>query len=174
MIKNKRLKLKQNQLMEAHGVPVCVVFRAMGIESDIEIVELVCGRDQTLQEEFSSSLEESHELGVVTQHQAWRYLCSKIRPPTMSSDEKQSNLAKGKKKVRRKVMSKMEQVRDWLVTTLVCHIDIDITLNYTPMLYRKAVFISDMVRRTLQTQLGILKEEHESQLMGIIHDISDT
>ena len=156
----KRMKLKHNQLTEAHGLPVCIIFKALGIVSDIEIVQLVCGSDQHMQNEFMSSLEECHELRVITQNQAWNYIQNKIKPPLRTVDEQQKSKGGNKwGKVKKMIMSKKDLVKDWLISTLLCHIDPDLGLDMSAMLYRKAVYLAEMVRRVLQTQVDLLKED---------------
>lgn len=158
LIKKGRLKLKHNQLTEVHGLPIGVIFKALGIVSDLEIVMLVCGGDEQLQKEFSSSLEECHELEVITQDQAWNYIQHKIKPPLRTYDEEQKS--KGKKtkwtKTKRLIMSKEDLVKDWLIATLLCHIQPDLDMNLSAMLYRKAIYLAEMTRRVLQTQCDLL------------------
>ena len=130
---------------------VCIIFRALGIESDLEIASLVAGTDETLQHQFFTSLEDCHERGIVTQTQALTWLSTKLKPPPQTADEKMEAKTKGKFGKRRKKLqfNKIDNVKNWLVTTLLCHISPDLRLNFPALLYRKAVYLAEMVRRVL-------------------------
>jgi len=154
IIKKGRLKLKHNQLTETYGIPICSVFRALGIVSDLEIVQLVCGSDPQMQKEFSSSLEECHELEIITQQQAWDFIQQKIKPPMRTVDDLKNS--KGNK-IKKRIMSQKDMVKDWIIATLLCHISPDLEMGLSAMLYRKAVYLAEMTRRVLQTQVGLLK-----------------
>ena len=64
-----RYYLKHNTLQE--DIPVAIVFKAMGILSDQEIVQMV-GTDDRVMTSFSPSLEECHRANIHTQLQALR------------------------------------------------------------------------------------------------------
>lgn len=66
--------LKHNSLM--NNVPICIVLKALGMESDMEIVNLV-GHD--LLAELLPSLEECSTLKVFTQTQALEFVGNNIR-----------------------------------------------------------------------------------------------
>jgi len=55
--KNKRLYLRHNSFKEI--IPIVIVFKAMGITADKEILQLICGPDERYQEVFGMSLEEA-------------------------------------------------------------------------------------------------------------------
>jgi DNA-directed RNA polymerase III subunit RPC2 len=91
--KNGRVYLKNNSLGE--DVPVIVALKAMGVESDVQLVQLITSGgaisgstgseeddDETeslLLHALALSLEESHRLQVHTQFQALKYIGSKLR-----------------------------------------------------------------------------------------------
>ena len=50
-------------------IPVSIVFKAMGIESDQEIVQMV-GTESTIMTSLASTMEECHRAQVFTQMQA--------------------------------------------------------------------------------------------------------
>lgn len=58
--------LKTNSLGD--DIPVVIVLKAMGIESDQEIVQLV-GTEPEMMDLFAGSLEEPYALGILTRQQ---------------------------------------------------------------------------------------------------------
>ena len=60
-------------------IPIVVILKAMGMESDQEIVSLV-GSDQAFIDGLSASLEECASHKIFTQVQALDYVGSKIKP----------------------------------------------------------------------------------------------
>lgn len=58
--------LKTNSLGD--DIPVVIVLKAMGIESDQEIVQLV-GTEPEMMDLFAGSLEEPYALGILTHQQ---------------------------------------------------------------------------------------------------------
>ncbi|KAI8905932.1 hypothetical protein EDD86DRAFT_211135 [Gorgonomyces haynaldii] len=134
--KSGRVSLKHNSL--STDVPVCVVMKALGIEADREIAELICGFDEDYLNLFSNSLEESAAMGIFTQKQAIEYLGSKVK--------KQFNPAQRMQTKR----DPFEEAYQWLATTVLAHVPVEEDengdLNFKP----KAVYVALMVRRTLQ------------------------
>lgn len=51
----------------------------MGIQSDREIAQLVCGNDHDLHDSFSINIEEAAKLRVYTQMQALDYIGAKVK-----------------------------------------------------------------------------------------------
>ncbi|KAJ3187007.1 DNA-directed RNA polymerase III core subunit ret1 [Gaertneriomyces sp. JEL0708] len=134
--KTGRVVMKHNSFTTE--VPVVVVMKAMGVESDREIAELICGHDESFLELFSPSLEESSSMDppVHTQRQALEWLGRKVKiTPT--------KYRVGVKK------DYVEEARDLLATTVLAHVPVESfggQWNYRP----KAVYVALMVRRTLQ------------------------
>lgn len=132
--KGGRAVLKHNSLNA--DIPICVVMKALGIESDREIAELVCGDDKDYLDLFSPSLEESAELKIFTQRQALDYIGAKVKiSPTHSRAGVRLNWA--------------EEALELLATTVLAHVaveKIDGQFNFRP----KAVYVALMVRRTIQ------------------------
>ena len=75
--KKERLVLHHNILGE--DVPVSIVFKAMGITCDLEILTCVAGEDAAYQDLFAPSLREAAELGIFTQQQALEFVGARIR-----------------------------------------------------------------------------------------------
>ena len=55
-----------------------VVFKAMGVVSDQEIMQMV-GTEDKVMTKFAASLEECHRLRIFTQEQALKHIASKMR-----------------------------------------------------------------------------------------------
>ena len=72
LTKHGLIYVKHNSLNE--DIPIVVVFRAMGIQSDKEILQLVAGQDETYAELFSINLERAAKLGIFTRQQALDYM----------------------------------------------------------------------------------------------------
>ena len=88
LIKNGRVYLKNNTLGD--DIPIAIVLKAMGIESDLELVQLVVGgsnddEEQQLVDALALSLEEPLKAGILTQLQALRFIGNKIRGRSTSS-----------------------------------------------------------------------------------------
>ncbi|PSK45193.1 DNA-directed RNA polymerase III subunit RPC2 [Elsinoe australis] len=131
LLKKGLLVLKHNSLNE--DVPVAIVLRAMGVQSDREIMELVTGSDSGYQDEFSVNLEEVHRLNVLTQEQALDYIGARVKPDRMSGP----NFAMQKKSFRHQAVEK-------LANTIIPHVTVS-NMDFRP----KAVYIAFMARRTL-------------------------
>lgn len=76
-MKKDKIYLKHNSL--ADDIPVVIFMKAMGIQSDREIAQLVCGNDHDLHEAFSINVEEASRLRVFTQLQALDYIGAKVK-----------------------------------------------------------------------------------------------
>jgi len=127
--KNGRYYLKLS-LLEKEAA-VAVVFKAMGVVSDQEIVQMV-GTEDKVMTSFAASLEECHRLGVFTQEQALRHLASKMR---------QKKFFGGPKK------SPIEDARDMLVNTVLAHVPVE---NFDFKM--KALYLALMVRRVIEAE----------------------
>lgn len=127
--KNGRYYLKQNLLEKEVGV--AIVFKAMGVISDQEIVQMV-GTEDKVMTMFAASLEECHRLGVFTQEQALKHLASKMR---------QKKFFGGPKK------SPIDDARDMLVNTVLAHVPV-VNFNFK----MKALYMALMVRRVIEAE----------------------
>lgn len=68
---------KHNTLSE--DIPIIFIFKALGIQSDHEIMLLVAGKDRDYQDLFSLNFEECARHKVFSQQQALEYIGSHIR-----------------------------------------------------------------------------------------------
>jgi DNA-directed RNA polymerase III subunit RPC2 len=112
--------------------------KAMGIETDKEICELVCGTNPEYLELFSSSLEECSIQNIYTKKQALEYLASKIKKtfnnfngPTIKKEP-------------------IDEALNMLAETVLAHVPVDFDENGEFNFRPKAVYVALMVRRTLQ------------------------
>ncbi|EMC96588.1 hypothetical protein BAUCODRAFT_33950 [Baudoinia panamericana UAMH 10762] len=130
LLKKGLLVLKHNSLTE--DIPVAIVLRAMGVQSDHEILLLAAGNDATYQDEFAPNLEQAALEGVFTQEQALDYIASRFKPdrfPTFAGKASKSP---------------KQQALDKLAGTIIPHVEVE-GLNFRP----KALYIAFMTRRVL-------------------------
>ncbi|PHJ22325.1 dna-directed rna polymerase iii [Cystoisospora suis] len=85
VLKNNKLYLRHNSFLD--DLPACIVLRAMGIETDQEIVQMIGAASSlagstggTAQEAVTLSLQDCHTENVLTQQQALLWVGGKIRP----------------------------------------------------------------------------------------------
>ena len=76
-MKKDRIYLTHNVLNE--DMPIVLVFKAMGVSTDHEILSIVAGEDAIYQDQFSINFEECAKLDVHTQRQALEYMGSKVK-----------------------------------------------------------------------------------------------
>nr|CAD7589432.1 unnamed protein product [Timema genevievae] len=131
IVKNGKYYLKHNTLQD--DVPIAIIFKAMGVESDQEIVQMIGTEDKVLQR-FAPSLEECHKASIVTQMQALKYMGSKTK-------QKRFFVGGASKK------SAVDDARDLLATTILAHVPVE---NFNFKL--KATYMALMVRRVIQAQ----------------------
>ncbi|KAI4228383.1 MAG: hypothetical protein L6R36_001666 [Xanthoria steineri] len=77
ILKNDRIYLKHNVLNEE--IPICVVFKALGIHADAEVIKLCAGEDQVYQDIFTPNFEECAKLGIFSQVDALDYVGYRIK-----------------------------------------------------------------------------------------------
>ena len=133
LMKHGRVYLKNNTLGE--DIPICIVLKAMGLESDMEMVQLVGSQPQMINA-LALSLEEPHRYGVQTQLQALQFIGNKIRnrPGSITF---------------RKSMPPEEEAREVLANVVLSHVPVE---NFD--FRAKAVFISNIIRRVLLVHMG--------------------
>ncbi|RMX54450.1 hypothetical protein pdam_00020254 [Pocillopora damicornis] len=108
-------------------VPVVVIFKAMGMECEQEIVQMV-GCEEEVISTFAPSLEECHKLNIYTQLQALQYVGSKVR----------QRATWGKSR------TKVEEARELLAGVMLAHVPV---IKYD--FKAKCVFLALMVRRVI-------------------------
>lgn len=111
--------------------------QALGIESDREIAELVCGSDPEYLELFSPSLEDSAGLRIYTQKQALDYIGAKVRVTQRGS--------------RAGIKPNWgEEARELLATTVLAHVPVEADAQGVHNFRPKAIYVAIMVRRAIQ------------------------
>jgi DNA-directed RNA polymerase III subunit RPC2 len=139
LVKHAKVYLKNNTLGD--DIPIAIVLRAMGIESDLELVQLV-GSEPMLINAMSLSMEEPNRLGILTQMQALNFIGAKIRGRT--SPYASSSGGKSYRKV-----SPADEAREVLANVVLSHVPVR---NFDFRL--KTIYIGHIVRRVLLAHLG--------------------
>ncbi|PVD29148.1 hypothetical protein C0Q70_11745 [Pomacea canaliculata] len=130
IVKHEKYYLKHNSFSE--DLPVAIVFKAMGIECDQEIVQMVGGEEDMLAA-MAPCLEECHRAQVFTQNQALKYIWSKIRTRSLWGQKK----------------SKTDEAREVLHNLVLAHVPVP-QWNFKI----KATYMALMIRRVILAQTG--------------------
>ena len=77
VLKNGKVYMKQNTLGE--DVPIVVILKALGVESDAEIVSLIAGTDGRIASLLTPSFQEVHEMDIYTCEQAHVLIGTRIK-----------------------------------------------------------------------------------------------
>ncbi|KAF8622616.1 hypothetical protein AX15_006873 [Amanita polypyramis BW_CC] len=125
--KKGKIYLRHNSIHE--DVPIVIALKALGIQSDKEILLLTAGGTEAYRISFSANLEEAAKLNVFTQHQALEYIGTRV-------------------KINRRVMGPRrpawEEALEALATIVLAHVPVK-ALNF----HSKAIFVATMTRRVL-------------------------
>ncbi|XP_070188724.1 DNA-directed RNA polymerase III subunit RPC2-like [Littorina saxatilis] len=111
----------------AENLPVMVVFKAMGFESDQEVIQLVGAEEDTLAT-MAPCLEECQQAKVFTQTQALRYIFSKVRSRSLWGPKR----------------TKEEEAREVLHSLILAHVPVP-DWNFKI----KATYMALMIRRII-------------------------
>ena len=136
LVKHGKIYMKNNTLGD--DIPIAICLKAMGIESDMELVQLV-GSDPEIVDFLALSLEEPVRLGISTQMQALRYIGAKIRNRAMNSSYTSY----------RKPQAPEIEAREVLANVTLSHIPV---VNFD--FRAKCIYIGHIVRRVVMTELG--------------------
>jgi DNA-directed RNA polymerase III subunit RPC2 len=125
--KKGKIYLRHNCIHE--DVPIVIALKALGVQSDKEILLLTAGNTEAYKISFSANLEDAAKLGVFTRHQALEWIGSRV-------------------KVNRKVVGPRrptwEEALEALATIVLAHVPV-IGLDFRS----KAIFVATMTRRVL-------------------------
>jgi DNA-directed RNA polymerase III subunit RPC2 len=106
-----------------------IALKALGFQSDKEILLMTAGTTESYKNDFGPNLEEAAKLGIFTRHQALEYIGSRV-------------------KVNRKVIGPRrpawEDALEALATIVLAHVPV-VQLDFRP----KAIFVATMTRRVL-------------------------
>jgi DNA-directed RNA polymerase III subunit RPC2 len=136
--KNNKVYLKHNSLGD--DIPIVVVLKAMGLECDQEIVQLV-GSEPELVNLFSGSLEEPYNLGIMTQQHALSYIGNKVRTARQNSINQRSSF-------RSKLQTPEAEAMEILAHVVLNHVPVE---DYK--FRNKVIYMAHIVRRVLKTVL---------------------
>ncbi|KAI9512149.1 beta and beta-prime subunits of DNA dependent RNA-polymerase [Russula earlei] len=125
--KKGKIYLRHNSIHE--DVPIAVALKALGIQSDKEILLLTAGDSEAYVNAFAPNLEDAARLGVFTRHQALDWIGTRV-------------------KVNRRVVGPRrpawEEALEALATIVLAHVPV------AGMDFRsKAIFVATMTRRVL-------------------------
>ncbi|KAM3085447.1 DNA-directed RNA polymerase III complex subunit Rpc2 [Clarireedia jacksonii] len=137
LLKKERIYLQHNILQEA--IPIVIILKGMGIQSDHELLLLVAGSDERYQDEFSVNFEEATKLGVHTQHQALEYIGARVKMGSRG--------AKGPGAPQRR--NYVGDALEALANIIITHVPV-LGLDFRP----KALYICFMVRRVLMAMVN--------------------
>lgn len=125
--KKGKIYLRHNSIAE--DVPIAIALKALGIQSDKEILLLTAGTTEAYRATFAQNLEEAAKLGVFTRQQALDHIGTRV-------------------KVNRKVIGPRrpawEEALEALATIVLAHVQVK-GLDLRP----KAIFVATMTRRVL-------------------------
>lgn len=138
VLQKDRIYLKHNFINE--DIPIVILFKAMGILSDREILEMVAGHDAAYQDTFAINFEENAKLNISTQQEALEYIGNRITI--------KGRLIQGER--RRK---HVEEAIEALSAVIINHVPVR-DFNFRP----KAMYVAYMVRR-------VLMAHHDSSLV---------
>jgi DNA-directed RNA polymerase III subunit RPC2 len=149
LVRHGRVYLKNNTLGD--DIPIAIVLKAMGVESDLEMVQLVGSEDHLLNS-LALSLEEPARLGIYTQTQALRYIGTKIRGRVNTHHHASfGGPNASSSSFHRKPQLPEDEARDVLANVVLSHVPVD-KYNFRT----KAIFIGHITRRVLLVKMGKL------------------
>lgn len=138
ILKRGRFYLKHNTLTE--DIPIVIIFKAMGVESDQEIVEFI-GVEDRMTACFGPSLEECQKEQIFTQNQALRHVGNRVK--NFRATWTAQGIASQAKK------SKEDEARELLASTIIAHVPV---INWNMKL--KSLYLALMTRRLMFVHLG--------------------
>jgi DNA-directed RNA polymerase III subunit RPC2 len=147
--RNSRVYLKHNSLGD--DIPIVVILKAMGLECDQEIVQLV-GTEPELADLFSGSLEEPYNLGIFSQNEALQYIGNKIRTarannvPSLSASSTKSGASNNNNN--KKNSGPDAEAIEMLANIVLNHVQVE-SFNFRA----KVIYITHIIRRVLLTVL---------------------
>lgn len=125
--------LRHNSMTE--DIPVGIIFKAMGITSEQEIMQIV-GTDESTQTRFGPSLLDVVNHKIFTQQRALEFMGSKL-------------VAKRFTTAATKHLTPSDEARELLATTILAHIPVE---NYNFKM--KSVYVALMIRRIMAAEVN--------------------
>jgi DNA-directed RNA polymerase III subunit RPC2 len=148
LFKNQKMYLKHNSLGDE--IPIVIILKAMGMESDQEIVQFIAGGPVAasaseggddalaLTDLISPSIEEPYTLGIYSRDQALEYIGEKVTAARLTGDASKMNF--------RKNTPPAAEAAEMLANLVLNHVPV-INFNFRP----KVIYICHIVRRVLMT-----------------------
>ncbi|KAF8591774.1 beta and beta-prime subunits of DNA dependent RNA-polymerase [Ramaria rubella] len=130
--KKGKIYLKHNSLSD--DIPIVIALKALGIQSDKEILLLTAGNSEAYKSAFSPSIEEAAKLQVFTRQQALEYMGAKVKINRRIGVGGQPGRAR----------PKWEEALEALATIVLAHVPV-VGMDFKP----KAIFVGTMTRRVL-------------------------
>jgi len=121
--------LRHNILSEE--IPIVIILKAMGVQSDHEILLLIAGEDNIYQDEFAVNFEACAREGVHTQQQALEYIGFRVKLMKKPQGSFQRR-------------NYQHEAIECLSSVVITHVPV-YGMNFRP----KALYIAFMVRRVL-------------------------
>lgn len=124
--------LKHNLFSE--DIPAFVVFKAMGMECDQEIAQLI-GSELSILNELAMSLQQCSQANVLTQNQALEYIASKLKNqknPFQSTSARQ--------------WTRIDETLDILKNVILAHIPLSKNMPF----FAKCRYLALMIRRIIE------------------------
>ncbi|CAG9318227.1 POLR3B [Blepharisma stoltei] len=155
--KGSKIYMKHNTLSE--DIPIAIVFKALGVQADQEIFQLVGTQKQYI-DALGMSLQECSILNILTEKQALRFIGSKI---------KNSKAAKTGR-------TKIEEARDVLATVVLSHVpcenyDFRAKIRYLGIMVRKVIdAMNDPKKVDDRDYYGNKRLELAGQLVGLLFE----
>lgn len=132
--KSGRLYLRHNSFKEL--IPIVIALKAMGITSDKEIIQLLCGTDERYQEAFGVSLEEAAKNKIFTRKQALEWI-------GVRTSQNQELAAPGTQK-----LTYSDIANQALAAMVLGHVPVR-DMNFRP----KCIYLATMARRVLMAMI---------------------
>jgi DNA-directed RNA polymerase III subunit RPC2 len=128
-MKKNRIYLRHNSINE--DIPVCIALKAMGVQSDKEILLLCAGSTEAHKSAFAPNLEDCALAGVFTTHQALEYIGSRVKVTRRGFQVGARRPA-------------WEEAMEALATIVLAHVDV-VGMDFR----HKAIYVATMTRRVL-------------------------
>jgi DNA-directed RNA polymerase III subunit RPC2 len=136
ILKNGRLYMKQNTLGDE--VSIIILLKALGVESDAEIVSLIAGADHRIGSLLTASFQEAHEMDIFSSSQANVYIGQRIKSLKARSARRRWSRDRPPE----------DESREVLATVVLPHIPSP-SYNFR----QKAVYVAYMARMALTAKL---------------------
>ncbi|KAL9634049.1 MAG: hypothetical protein Q9164_004319, partial [Protoblastenia rupestris] len=124
-----RIYLRHNFINE--DIPIVVLFKALGVHSDNEILQMIAGLDGAYQDTFAINFEESKKLNINTQQEALEYIGYRIQ-------------IKGRISFPDHRRRYVQEAIEALSAVVINHVPVQ-GFNFRP----KAIYVAYMVRRVI-------------------------